>query len=198
MIRLSRRVVSNQHLILATKEDYLLGPDLMLRECTIEINCPAEQVTLLHTTFDACSLAINKRFTNFEWFPARFQNCVFGGDLVGLRFGAMPDDEIDSFGGVANCSFENAVLHFTDFLNVDLSTVLLPRWPCFTILNPAARTDLASLPWPAQTHILMETYMESSIDTAGITAHAPEVVRQFGSSEGELKAFLEGMPDVIL
>lgn len=197
-MELSSTVIANQHVALLNREGHVLGPDLVLRECDVVVKCAARSLTLTHTTFDACDVTIHKSLQDFSWFGARFEHCTFRGELVGNRFGRLPEEPLDDYGNVSNSSFVSAVLHLVDFLNVDLSTVELPRWPCFTVLNPAGRTDLLELEWPDRVRLQMEVFVESSPDTTGITAHAPAVVRQFGGDVAELKHLLESVPGVTL
>lgn len=191
-------VIANQQVVLSNREDHFLGPDLVVMDCDVVVDCAESRLSVVKTTFNSCSITITKRLKNYEWFGARFDNCSFQGELTGLRFGNFPDEVLESFGDVTNCSFESAVLHLTDFLNVDISSITFPRWPGFTVPEPSTHSDLLGIQWPGDLRLLFETIVESTSETTALSVHAPFAIRDLGGNIGTLKALLDRARNIIM
>lgn len=117
-----------------------LGPNLELRNCMIKIQTSSRWLTISSgVKFSWCEIMISKKTINFAWYEAVLDNCKFTGVLVSHYFG-YSEDTPHPCGKIVNCSFEEAILDDCRFSRCDLHTIRLPRWPCFTVLNPSEHT----------------------------------------------------------
>jgi hypothetical protein len=197
-MRLQSRVVEGQDLVFSKEEGHVLGPDLVLKECNVVVDCSATAFLVNRVSFESCSIRVTKRLRDYEWYGARFEACSFTGYLRGSRFGTDPHEQFDGYGSLLNCTFRSAILHLSDFMSVNVTGIELPQWPCFTVLNPATRSDLADSEWPARIGILMEVIAELPARATAATGYAPDVIREFGGDEQVLLAGLKRFSGVVL
>ncbi len=74
-----------------------------------------------------------------------------------------------------------------------MRTVRLPRWPCFTILDPIGRSrELNSVQWPRRFgRVAIEGLHKDPPSTVAITMFAPIMAERYETTEEELKAVLQ-------
>jgi hypothetical protein len=139
------REIEGERLELPKGALYWLGPNLTLRNCTVVISVASRWLTLMSGQFFDCTIQAKGELKNLRWARMGLKGCRFKGRFRGNDFGFM-EDHIDKWklGAVVDCDFSEARLDGCRFYNCDMSTIRLPRWPCFTLLDPVRRA--AELP----------------------------------------------------
>jgi hypothetical protein len=197
MIQFSDQEIANERLVLdSATELYYLGHDLTLRNCTLVIKVPARALVIARTQLIGCTIEVKRELTNFRWQSAHLKGCSFTGRLSGNDFGSCPDRPAE--GSIESCDFSQAHLEGSRFLQCNIDTIRLPRWPYFTIFNPARRgQELVALPWPGRIgRIVMESFAESPPTTAAITDSATRLAKRYETTLEAIKAVLEKMDGV--
>lgn len=191
MIRFMKAELKNERLVLDSKtEVYYLGHDLTLTNCTIVLRVPARALVVAKARFIGCTIEVKRELKNFRWDCATLQGCRITGRLSGNDFG--PQSHSHFPGSIEDCDFTGAQLDGCRFMSCDVSTLRLPRWPCFTFLEPSKRSqELSRLPWPSSLRFMSTTFEWCPPNTSAVTFFAPTLVKKYNASEAELRAMLE-------
>jgi hypothetical protein len=180
---------------------YWLGPNLTLRNCTLVISVASRWLTLMSGQFIDCTIQAKGELKNLRWARMNFKGCRFKGRFTGNDFGFREDD-LDKWrlGAVEDCDFSEARLDACRFYNCDMRTIQLPRWPCFTLLDPVRRaTELGRVEWPGRYgRVVIEDLREQEESVVAITDHAPSVAAQLDTTAEELRAVLERLSGVVM
>jgi hypothetical protein len=148
-----------------------------------------------------CSIQVKGELRNLRWATMNFKGCRFKGRFIGNDFG-FHEDDLDQWklGGIEDCDFSEARLDACRFYNCDMKTIQLPRWPCFTILDPVRRAaELARVEWPGRYGpVVIEGLAEQEERVVAITDHAPSVAARLGTTAEELRAVLERLSGVVM
>jgi uncharacterized protein YjbI with pentapeptide repeats len=195
------RELEGERLELADKEDiYFLGPNLTLRGCTVVTRVPARWLHILPTRFIDCSLQVKQELKNHDWSRAFLKGCRFTGRLTGCDFGhRLPTLPGRENGGIEDCDFSEARLDGCRFHGCDMRTLRLPRWPCFTILDPLhTARELATVEWPGDIgSVTLEVLAEQPPSTVAVTWFAPAFAKNHGTTPEALKAVIEKFDCII-
>lgn len=198
MIQLRDRVIENEKIYLGKDDAYYLGPNLHLKHCELELRTDARALTITKVVIEASHISAAQKLSEFQWYYSWIKECRFTGKFSGCDFGHWPEDD-PSTGGIESCDFSGAILDGCRFLDCDASTLRFPKWPCFTILNPIGNLErMSAKPWPARTGVILKTFSTYPPRAAAVSWIAPEIVKRFGSSLEEFRAFLEEFDNVIL
>jgi hypothetical protein len=179
---------------------YYLGPNLILRRCTLVLRVPSD---LLHPTgarFIDCHIKAKRQLKGLDWYEANLKGCRFTGRFFSCDFGYMPNPSIPprEMGGIEGCDFTAAHIHACRFVGCDASTLKFPRWPYFTILDPyRRREEFASITWPRELRTSFTLFDVFPETTAAITYSATALEKETGVSEKRIRALLEGHANVI-
>ncbi|HEX8825845.1 MAG TPA: pentapeptide repeat-containing protein [Archangium sp.] len=189
------REIEGQRLELADKDGiYFLGPSLTLRRCTVVLRVPARWLHILPSRFIDCTFEVKQELKNFPWVGAAMKGCRFKGRMSGCDFGPWRNyTEGWEQSSVEDCDFSEAQLSNCRFHGCDMRTLRLPRWPCFTILDPIGRSrELNSVQWPGRFGaVVVENLSTEPPSTVAMTFFAPLMAKRFGTTEEELKAAIE-------
>jgi hypothetical protein len=195
------KVIENERLELRGKDDlYYLGPNFILRDCTLVLRVPASRLLLCGVKLIDCTLEVKRELKDFGWESASLKGCRIIGRFLGCDFGHMPEFVSPSceVGSIEDCDFTAASLHGCRFVGCDASTLRFPRWPHFTILEPYRRArEFASIPWPTEIQAWFTTFHMDPKTTAASTYSATALAKEAGVSEEQIRALLEGHSDVI-
>jgi hypothetical protein len=195
------KVIENERLELSDKDAlYYLGPNFILRSCTLVLRVPARQIHPCGVELIDCAVEVKKELKNIAWYTASLKGCRFTGRLFGCDFGHMPERGLPYYdaGHVEGCDFTAAHLHACRFIGCDASTLRFPRWPCFTILEPYRRRhEFASITWPREIRSWFTSAEGDPETTAAITFSATALAKEAGVSEDRIRALLEGHTGVI-
>jgi hypothetical protein len=188
--------LENEQLVFGPDVVCFLGPKLTLRGCTLVLSMAARNLVIPQARFIDCTFIIKRELANFRWDTAHLQGCQFKGRFSGNDFGEWPS--APGQGSIENCDFSQAHLEATRFLQCNIGTIRLPRWPCFTIFDPARRwRELVALPWPGRIgRIVIEGFAEDPPTTAAATDSATRLAKRYGTTPEAIKAVLEKMEGV--
>ena len=197
-ITFENRKIENERLELSdAKANYILGPDLTLRNCTLVLKVSARRLSLKQPRFIDCTFEVKQELKNYQgWVAASLKGCRFKGRLSGCDFGHWPEYMSLPWyqhGSIEDCDFTEARLEGCRFHGCDPATLRFPRWPCFTFLDPIGRArELNSVQWPGSVGpIIIETLFNQPPSTVALTEHALSIAKRFDTTPEELKAALE-------
>ena len=195
------REIEGERLELADKEGhYYLGPNLTLRRCTVVTRVSARWLHILPTRFIDCAIEVKQELKHHDWSRALLKGCQFTGKLTGCDFGhRLPHMGGRENGGIEGCDFTQARLDGCRFHGCDMRTLRLPRWPCFTILDPLGRShELSRLDWPeGRVPISIKDPGNEPPSTVAVTLYAPGFLKGRDTTPEALLAFLKKLDGVI-
>ena len=192
------REIENERLELTdTKANYILGPNLTLRNCTLVLKVSARRLSLKQARFIGCTFELKQELINYQqWISASLQGCRFKGRLTGGDFGYWPEYSSlpwDQHGFIEDCDFTEARLDGCRFHGCDPATLRFPKWPCFTFLDPIGRAaELQRAQWPGILGaVVIDKLHKQPPRTKALTEYAPTVARQLKTTPEELRAVIE-------
>ncbi|QRN95404.1 hypothetical protein JRI60_41070 [Archangium violaceum] len=191
------RELDGERLELIAEKDRLiyLGPNLTLRRCAVVVRVPASRLIIREARFIDCTIDLKQELRNHrDWVSASLEGCRFKGRMLGCDFGSFPGyTSGGEHGHVEDCDFSEARLDLCRFHNCDMRTLRLPRWPCFTILDPIGRGhELTSVEWPGSFRpVTLEGDYKEVPSVVATTFYAPAEAKRSGTTEDELKAAIE-------
>lgn len=190
MTQLRDQAVEQATLVLTDHELNMLGPNLTVSKCDVSLRLDSKSLMVFNVTFVDCDIAAKRKLNNFLWHSASIQRCRFHGRFVGNDFGRRTSG-YGEYGGINQCDFSDAILEGCRFFDCDVTTIVFPKWPCFTLLDPYSDDNLvqmASFDWPSHLGTWMRSYTSfpAPTGTAAITECATQLTR-FGVSEEEIK-----------
>jgi uncharacterized protein YjbI with pentapeptide repeats len=192
------REIENERLELTDqKANYILGPNLTLRNCTLVFKVSARHLSLHQARFIDCTFEVKQELKNYQqWICTSLEGCRFKGRLTGCDFGHWPEYGSApeyQFGSIKDCDFSEARLDGCRFMGCDPSTLRFPKWPCFTFLDPIGRAaELRGARWPELFGgVVIDKFHRQPPRTSALTEHAPTIARQLDTTPEELKAAIE-------
>ncbi|MFL5353854.1 pentapeptide repeat-containing protein [Archangium sp.] len=188
--------IANERLELTDKNSlYFLGPDLLLRNCTVILKVSARNLIIVGARFIECTFEVKQELKNHQqWVKASLKGCRFKGRLTGCDFGHWPDYGTGwEHGAIEDCDFTEARLDGCRIMGCDPATIRFPKWPCFTFIEPIRRApELRSIKWPGRFgRITVEELHTQPAPTKSLTYHAPSLARRMETTEEELRAVIE-------
>lgn len=131
---------------------------------------------------------------DYQFRRVHFDGVKLVGTFIGCDFGSWDSADI---GSIANCDFTDAVLDGCRFLNADVQSIELPRWPCFAIGNPAeAREYVMRTEWPARTRITLDVYTDVDPECSASLGDAARMAKQAGLSLEDIRQLLLAIPGI--
>jgi hypothetical protein len=198
------REIENERLELTDKNaNYILGPNLTLKNCTLELKVAARNLSIKQARFIDCTFEVKQELKNYQaWVAASLKGCRFKGRLRGCDFGHWPEYMSLPWyqhGSIEDCDFTEARLNACRFMGCNPATLRFPKWPCFTILDPIRRApELRSAKWPDLFGrvVVQDLHNEPPL-TVAVTYHAPTVAKQLETTPEELRAVIEKFDCII-
>ncbi|MFY0579523.1 hypothetical protein ACN28S_39410 [Cystobacter fuscus] len=173
---------------------YWLGPNITLRRCSVVLGVPGRWLSLVSGQLIDCTIQAKRELVDSRWTTMGLKGCRFKGRFSGNEFGHRRG-HLDNwqFGTVEDCDFSEARLDLCRFHGCDMSTVRLPKWPCFTILDPLKYApELLSMPWPGDfTPVILEGPLKEQPSTVALTFYAPAEAKRSRATLEEFKAAVE-------
>ncbi|HYO51233.1 hypothetical protein [Archangium sp.] len=191
------RGIEGERLELSGEADQIvyLGPNLTLRRCTVIVRVPASRLSIRRPRLIDCTVEFKQELRNHRgWVSADLKGCRFKGRLLGTDFGPFPGYSTwGEHGHVEDCDFSEVRLDLCRFHGCDMRTVRLPRWPCFTIVDPIGHgRELMSVKWPGTfCPVTLEGRYKEVPSTVAVSFYAPAEAKRSGTTEAELKAAVE-------
>ena len=130
-----------------------------------------------------------------------FKGCRFKGRFTGNDFGFREEhNDRWRIGGLEDCDFSEARLDYCRFYGCDMRTVRLPRWPCFTFMDPRVHAaEVRVRKWPGRFgRVIMDGLANELEGTVAETYHAPTVAKQLDTTAEELRDVLDGLACVVM
>ncbi|ATB39917.1 hypothetical protein CYFUS_005365 [Cystobacter fuscus] len=191
-VHYEERVIEGERLELTDKEAiYWLGPNLTLRRCTVVLGVAERQLVPMWGRLIDCTITAKREVAD-QWLTSmQFEGCRFVGKFTGIGFGQRAGvDRWWEHGGIANCDFSEARLDECVFHSCDMRTIRLPKWPCFTILEPIKHgRELLSVPWPGDfVPVVLEGPLKEQPTTSAVTLYAPAEAKRSRATLEEFKA----------
>ena len=201
-IHYEEREIEGERLELTdTKALYWLGPNLTLRRCTVILGVGGRSVCLASSQLIDCTIQVKRQFGVKAWTKVALKGCRFKGHFSSCDFGPWHGyTEGWETGAVEDCDFSEARLDACRFHGCDPRTLRLPRWPCFTILDPIGRAaELNRLKWPGLFgSVVVGTLATEPRSTVALTYHAPSIAKRMETTPEELRAVLEGLDCIVM
>jgi hypothetical protein len=199
-IHVKDREIVGERIELTKGPLYWLGPDLTLRDCTVIISAARRSVTLMSGQLINCTIQVKGEMKALRWAPMTLKGCRFKGRFTGNDFGFRVDlDERRKLGGIEDCDFSEARLNGCRFFNCDMSTIRLPRWPCFTFLDARQHAaELGRREWPGSFGSVIKTVCDPPKGTVASAWHAPTVAEKMDTTVEQLRAALETAPGIFM
>ena len=201
---LNDRELENQRLELTDpKANYILGPNLTLRGCSLVLKVSAQRLSFKQPRFIDCTFDVKQELKNHQgWVAASLQGCRFKGRLTGCDFGHWPefmDLPWYQHGSIQDCDFTEARMTGCRILRADPATLRFPRWPCFTILDPRGRSPaLNRVQWPGRIGpVVIQTLAEQPPGTVALIEDAAALAKRFDTTPQELRAVLEKFDGIV-
>ena len=197
-VLIENREVENEQLDVTDKNSlYFLGPESTLRNCTLVLKVPARRLHMLGGKFIDCTFEVKQELKNHQaWVAAFLKGCRFKGRFSGCDFGHWPEYSSQPWyqhGSIEACDFTEARLDGCRIMGCDPRTLRLPKWPCFTILDPIDRAaELRGVKWPGIFGwVTVDELHNQPPPTRALTYHAPSLAKRMETTESELKAVIE-------
>jgi len=199
---IENRTIEGERLELGEKNTrYYLGPNLVMRRCTLVLRVPSDLFHLAGPRFIDCTIEIKRQLSEVRWLTASLKGCRFSGRLFSCDFGRKPKPNADFYqdmGGIEDCDFSAAHVHACRFFGCDPSTLKFPRWPYFTLLEPYQRhREFASMMWPREIRHWFTGFEMYHANAAALTYSATVFAKEAGVSEDRLRALIEGRSDIL-
>jgi len=183
-----------------------LSHGTVLEDCTLISRASSRGVVFHASVLRRCLIHAKRRFTNFSWHDVILEECQFKGWFIGNDFGPRPDAYPDKPQGVASgCDFSHAQLHMCRFFRSEMTTQRLPKWPCFTVLEPERNAaDWLSIAFPesfrrGEQELVAEAVPDFRVE--GVVArsqHAGEIAKKHGVTVDEIRALVSGRSYIVL
>ncbi len=200
-IHYENRELEGERLELSKGAIYWLGPNITLRRCTVVLSVASRSLSLVSGQLSDCTIEAKSELKNARWTKMGLKGCRFKGRFTGNEFG-FREEYLDTWrlGGMEGCDFSEARLDGCRFHGCDMKTVRLPRWPCFTLMDPRAHAaELGRLEWPGLfKRVIIDSLTEQPESSVAETWYAPTVAKLVDTTAEELQAVLEGLPYVVM
>lgn len=197
-IRFTDREIVGEQLELTDKvANYILGPNLTLKNCTLVLKVPARRLSIKQARFIDCTFLVKQELKNHQdWLAAALIGCRFKGRLSGCDFGHWPEYTSLPWyqhGSIKDCDFTEALLQGCRFHGCDPATLRFPAWPCFTILDPIGHAgELNRASWPGRVGpVAIETLASEPPTTRALTENALALAKQLDATPEQLRAVIE-------
>jgi hypothetical protein len=209
MLQIADRVVTEEELVFPRGPRVYLGHNATFERCRLHFNSRADCVTLARSRFVDCDIYADRPMKKALWTACDVIGCRFHGRFQDNDFGHWPGFWLSGMtGSIADCDFTDAELHFIRFFGCDITSLQLPGWPCFTLVDPRQAFEpigrMAGPPeWLAYFDAIHgEMARQEDPCLTAMTYHAPTLAkwlsRKVRVTEADLRAFVEGYSGAVL
>jgi hypothetical protein len=184
--------ISNEKIILAGEDIPSLGPNLVLENCEVVSN----ETELIFAGFKMIGGQFVQQvpLEDHRFKFGHFSGVKFSGIFSGCDFGDWESNERSS---IENCDFSGAMLDGCRFLNCEVETLVLPKWPCFTLVNPSGtRKFVQSKEWPAKIASYLDFCTDEDPECVAVCDDAARVAKKNSLSLSEFRDILLTVPSI--
>jgi hypothetical protein len=183
-----------------------LSHGTVLEDCTLISRASSRGVVFHGSVLRRCLIQTKRRFTNFSWHDVVLEGCTFKGWFIGNDFGPRPEAYPDQPQGAASaCDFSQSHLHMCRFFRSEMELQKLPKWPCFTVLEPEQNaTDWLSIGFPegfrrVEQQLIAEAVPEFRVEgVVAASQHAGEIAKRHGITLDEIRTLVSGKSYIML
>ncbi|NRS50825.1 hypothetical protein [Brevibacillus sp. HB2.2] len=191
---MNSQMLSSQTIELERDQVSILGPKLELHNCTVISETDGRGMVYAGLRMHGGIFDQKQALRDFHFQGVHFLRVRFMGKYIGCDFGDWEDMDRSS---VSECDFSSARLQDCRLLNCDMKGILIPKWPCFCLLNPAeARDFVISQQWPKKIGLTLDIYTDSDRECVAIIGDASVLAKESGLSLSEIRALLQIIPGV--
>lgn len=196
-MKLSYQILMGERLLLSNLEVHSLGPELTLQNCEIYSDC--EEAALIPSGVRMSGgrfIQQDRALRDFHFEHVHFDGVKFEGAYEGVDFGDWDTPQKSS---IVSCDFTLARLDGCRFLNCDIHTILLPKWPCYTIVDlPTARSFVLARQWPTKIALYLDVDTDNDPECVAISGDAARLARKAGITLDELRGLLQPIPGMLI
>ena len=181
-------------------ERWVLGPGLTLAECDLLLKKRTiRTLQLMDVQLINSRISVTGGLEGFvDWSRCRISGCTFTGTFEGNSFGAWPE-EYGPGGDLSDCDFSGSSLRGCQFLGIDVGSLVFPKWPNFTILDPVPREkELLAAGWPGKLAFWVEGAVLCPETTVAISYDARDLVAGFDCDLDTLREHLRQLGGVLM
>lgn len=172
----------------------VLGPGLILINCTVDCWVSEEAIVMTGLTMAGGNFNQYVELRDFHFENARFEGVTFSGEFVGCDFGDWDDISTSS---IKNCNFEGCKLDGVRFLNADMDTIALPKWPHFYIRFPGKCKPIIGFKnLPKKLGVTLSVYFDEEPECSAIVGNAQRLAEDNGISLDDIREMLSGIEGV--
>lgn len=193
-MKLRDQVLNSEVLELASDSSSVLGPGLILNSCIVDSRVPAEYIIIAGLTMTDGNFNQQVELKDFHFENAHLNNVIFTGKFIGCDFGDWDDTSTSS---ISNCDFKDCYLDGVRFLNADVDTITLPKWPHFFIRSPEKcnpNIDTQSL--PKKLGITLNVYFDEEPECSAIVGNAQRLAEENEISIDEIRKILSSIEGI--
>ena len=193
-MKLREQSLSSEVLELVHDGYSVLGPQLNLDDCIVVSRAPAECLIIAGLTMSGGSFNQHVELRDFHFENAHLNKVTFTGKFVGCDFGDWDDTSTSS---IENCDFKDCHLDGVRFLNADVDTIALPKWPHFFIRSPEKynpNIDTQSL--PKKLGITLSVYFDEEPECSAIVGNAQRLADENQISMEKIRVILSSIEGI--
>ena len=211
MLQIAETTLKRQKILLPDDGQHVyIGHNAVLDTCEVHFRIKRKSnLTLAKSRFVGCEFFADRPLRGAQWTYCHVDNCKFHGRFKDNRFGYWPEYfNSGEVGSIDQCDFSDAELHLCEFFGCDMSRIVLPRWPCFTIIGLKRLFDAVSQMQARPEWLTFWNAIDGEVSRSptyravAMTYHAPTYARWLSESvfvtEVELRDFLRGRENVVM
>lgn len=190
-MKLRDQVLNSEVLKLENDNPSVLGPGLILNNCILDSRIPADCMIIAGLTMTGGNFNQHVELRDFHFENAHLNNVIFTGKFIGCDFGDWDDTSTSS---INNCDFKDCHLDGVRFLNADVDSIALPKWPHFFIRSPEKcdpNINIHGL--PKKLGITLNVYFDEEPECSAIVGNAQRLAEENGISIDEIRKILSGI-----
>ena len=193
-MKLRDQVLNSEVLKLENDNPSVLGPGLILNSCILDSKIPADCMIIAGLTMISSNFNQHVELKDFHFENAHLNNVIFTGKFIGCDFGDWDDTSKSS---INNCDFKDCHLDGVRFLNADVDTIALPKWPHFFIRSPEKcdpNINIQGL--PKKLGITLNVYFDEEPECSAIVGNAQRLADENGISIDEIREILSSIEGI--
>ncbi|QDU96805.1 hypothetical protein [Lignipirellula cremea] len=187
--------IENQEMVINDTQDFnAIGPDVILKNCTLRLKVPAKCLSI-RGTLEHTKIHAQRKLGGFSWVDAKLKFCTFQGKFPDNAFGEFAGSK----GYCLECDFSSADIDGCMFFGKSSTTHRYPAWPSFVLLDPhvnwLAMKAKAMPDWIADDVNSIE-YLHKEVTAVGYNAQS--LSKHMGVSIEDIRQFYSQFDFVIL
>ncbi len=186
-----------------SNKEYFGIYECTLTNCRLELAQSKGAAVISRCTIQDSKVIAIRRQRDSDFYGARFNGCTFLGIYSGIDFGRLEREgagdyaEFEKFGSAENCDFSQAILDGCRFFNVDISTLILPRWPHIVIPEPQRLANqIATMDWPGHLGKYLKICASQPSQMKATVLHIPSMIQLLRFSEDDAFEALERLDGI--